>query len=177
MNRSVDSGKKTLCRPPLKSRRGRSLLLPVPRLVRHPMPSPQEPGAQVQVVRRSGSGERASIRRLPLGIIRNRHRTAMPTTPWAGRAGHTKLVQRRQGLLRGLRGDAHRQRSKLGPKPQTPNSSEGSCLLLCMCVLYWVYSSAAFTRLRMAGRIQQRALAPTSLGKGSAFESANSHLS
>ena len=40
-----------------------------------------------------------------------------------------------------------------------------------------VYSSAAFTRLRMAGRIQQRALAPTSLGKGSAFESANSHLS
>ena len=111
MNRSVDSGK-TLCRPPRKSRRGRSLLLPVPRLVRHPMPSPQ-----VQVVRRSGSEH--SIRRLPLGIIRNRHRTAMPTTPRAGRAGHTKRVQRRQGLLRGLRGDAHRQRSKLGPKPQT----------------------------------------------------------
>ena len=40
-----------------------------------------------------------------------------------------------------------------------------------------VYSSAAFTRLRMAGRIQQRALAPTSLGKGSAFESASSHSS
>ena len=34
-----------------------------------------------------------------------------------------------------------------------------------------VYSSAAFTRLRMAGRIQQRALAPTPLGKGSVFES------
>ena len=62
-------------------------------------------------------------------------------------------------------------------RAKAPNSSEGSCLLLCMCVLYWVHSSAAFTRLRMAGRIQQRALAPTSLGKGSAFESASSHLS
>ena len=54
---------------------------------------------------------------------------------------------------------------------------ERSCLPFCMCFLYWVYSSAAFTRLRMAGRIQQRALAPTSLGKGSAFESASSHSS
>ena len=46
--------------------------------------------------------------------------------PWASETerygaphSHTKRVQRRQGLLRGLRGDAHRQRSKLRPKPKT----------------------------------------------------------
>ena len=44
----------------------------------------------------------ASIKRLPLGIIRNRHRKAMPTTPRAGRAGHTKQSTAPPGLEGGM---------------------------------------------------------------------------